>query len=160
MSIDARPAVVAYDSSEPARAAVRTAASVLAGRTLLVVTVWEPGLAMTMASVRDPTGLAYGLPSAEQMATIDRVERDAATASAMEGARIARELGATAMPLPIPDDVDAAATIVAVAQEHDACAIVVGSRDLGRVAAQVLGSTSRELLRRADRPVMVVKATT
>ena len=159
MPLDPRPAVVAYDGSEPARAAVRAAASLLDGRDLLVVSVWEPGLAMTMASpLGDPTGLAAPPPSAEQMATIDRVQRDAATQSAEDGARIARELGATATPLPIADEIDPAATIAAVAQQHDACMIVIGSRGLGRVAAQVFGSTSRELLRRADCPVVVVKA--
>lgn len=158
MTPDGHPAVVAYDGSPPARAAVRLAAALFADRTLVVASVWEPGLAMGVTPARDPTGLSQGLPSAEEMATIDRVERDEATSTAEEGAQLAREHGASALALAIPDERDAAATIAAVAEEHDACVIVVGSRGLGRVASQILGSTSRTLLRRSSRPVLVVKA--
>jgi nucleotide-binding universal stress UspA family protein len=47
--------------------------------------------------------------------------------------------------------------IVRLAREIDADLIVVGSRDLGRVKSAVLGSTSREVLAHADRPVLVVR---
>jgi len=50
-----------------------------------------------------------------------------------------------------------AAAILAVAREHDADEIVVGSRGLGSVRA-LLGSVSHELLASADRPVLVIPA--
>ncbi|MGZ8692450.1 MAG: universal stress protein [Gaiellaceae bacterium] len=47
--------------------------------------------------------------------------------------------------------------IVRLARDIDADLIVVGCRGLGRVKSAVLGSTSREVLAKAGRPVMVVR---
>lgn len=47
--------------------------------------------------------------------------------------------------------------ILRLAREIDADVIVVGSRGLGPVKGAMLGSTSREVLAKADRPVMVVR---
>ena len=47
--------------------------------------------------------------------------------------------------------------IVALAETKDVDLVVVGSRGLGRVASAVLGSVSMGVLRRAGRPVLVVK---
>jgi nucleotide-binding universal stress UspA family protein len=49
--------------------------------------------------------------------------------------------------------------IARLANEIDADVVVVGSRGLGAVSEFVLGSTSRALLRRTTRPVLVVRAT-
>lgn len=49
--------------------------------------------------------------------------------------------------------------ILRLARDIDADMIVVGSRGLGPVKGAVLGSTSRGVLARADRPVMVVRET-
>jgi nucleotide-binding universal stress UspA family protein len=54
---------------------------------------------------------------------------------------------------------DAPQQILRVARNLDADVIVVGSRGLGSIKSIVLGSTSREVLAKADRPVMVVHAT-
>lgn len=48
--------------------------------------------------------------------------------------------------------------ILRLAASRDAKLIVVGSRGLGLVGSIILGSVSRELVRRADRPVVVVTA--
>jgi nucleotide-binding universal stress UspA family protein len=160
MSPDERPVLVAYDGSAEAQAAVRTAATVLSGRTLIVVSVWEPGLAIAMNSINDPSGLAFATPSVETMATVDDVQRDHAADTARAGAELARRLGAKAEPLSVADEVNVAGTIASLADRHDACAVVVGSRGLGRVKAKLLGSTSHGLLRRTGRPVVVVRAPT
>ncbi|MBI5105354.1 MAG: universal stress protein [Solirubrobacterales bacterium] len=48
-----------------------------------------------------------------------------------------------------------APALCAMARQHDAAAIVVGSRGRGPVRAGLLGSTSRELVRRAPCPVVI-----
>jgi spermidine synthase len=52
---------------------------------------------------------------------------------------------------------DVAETLAAAASRHDAVAIVVGSRGLGRIKARLLGSTSRRLLHDTRLPVLVVR---
>jgi nucleotide-binding universal stress UspA family protein len=158
MSADARPAVVAFDGSAEARAAVAAAVELFPGRRLVIVSVWEPGLALALAPTRDLSGVGYPPPTAEEVEALDRVQHDHAVEMADAGAALARELGATAEPDPVADEVDVADTIAAVAERVDACAIVVGSRGLGRVRSRLFGSTSREVLQRAGRPVLVVKA--
>ncbi|HEU6445893.1 MAG TPA: universal stress protein [Gaiellaceae bacterium] len=53
---------------------------------------------------------------------------------------------------------DPAEAILDFAQARDADVIVIGSRGLGRVTGALLGSVSREIVQRADRPVLVAKA--
>jgi nucleotide-binding universal stress UspA family protein len=151
------PVVVAFDGSEPSCAAVRAAAELFGGHRLLVVSVWEPGLAMVTTTRIDAMGLAYPPPSDEEIRTVDRAERDHATSTATAGTQLATDLGAPAEAVPAPDGGDVAETIEAIAARHDAAAIVIGSRGLGRVRSTLLGSTSRRLLRDARRPVLVVR---
>ena len=157
MSSDIRPVVVAYDGSAEARAALEEAATLFQGRRLVIASVWEPGLAIAMSPAIDPTGIGYAAPTGEAIAAMDRAQRDGATEVAGEGVGIARELGASAEAYPVPDERDVAVTIADLADELDACAVVVGSRGLGGVKSKLLGSTSAELLRRAGRPVLVVR---
>ena len=98
------------------------------------------------------------MPDPEEVAAIDRAESGHASEVAEAGARLARELGATAEALSIPDSANIARTLVEIADERDARAIVVGSRGLGGIKARVLGSTSRKLLHDTHRPVLVVRA--
>jgi nucleotide-binding universal stress UspA family protein len=152
-----QPAVVAYDGSDEARAAIETAIELFAGRRLIVVSVWEPGLAQAMAPLRDPTGAGYPISTPAEAAAIDEIQHDHAVRAADEGAGLARELGAQAESLSVADEADVAETLAAIADEQDAAALVIGSRGLGRVKSSLFGSTSRELLRRTHRPVLVVR---
>lgn len=158
MSTDARPVVVAFDGSAEARAAVTSAVALFPGRPLVVVSVWEPGLALALAPTRDMTGVGYPPPSAAEVAALDDAQKNHAVEVADAGVALARELGATAEANPIADEAHVADTIAAVAERVDACAIVVGSRGLGGVRSRLFGSTSREVLQRSGRPVLVVKA--
>jgi nucleotide-binding universal stress UspA family protein len=47
--------------------------------------------------------------------------------------------------------------ILRLASEAEADLVVIGSRGLGRVKSAILGSTSREVLAGANRPVLVVR---
>lgn len=153
------PIVVAYDGSDEARNAVVTAAGLFAGRTLFVVSVWEPGLAMTMPTQSDAQGLAYAPPpDPEAVAALDHIKDDHAHSLAEAGAQVARDLGATAEAVRVPDDSSPADTVLALAEQHRAAAVVVGTRGRGRVRSALFGSTSRTLLHHADCPVMVVRA--
>jgi nucleotide-binding universal stress UspA family protein len=158
MEADGRPVVVAYDGSAEAQAAVREAAALFPHRSFVVVSVWEPGLAaMAMAPGLDQVGATYRLDPVEA-AALDRAEREHASHVAEAGAELARGLGATAEALAVADVTAVAETLASIADQHDACAIVVGSRGLGRIKARLLGSTSQGLINHTRRPVLVVRA--
>jgi nucleotide-binding universal stress UspA family protein len=159
MSTHERPVVVAFDGSPESEAAVRAAADLFSARTLVVVSVWEPGLAMAMTSPPDGlSGLSDSAPNPDTMAMVDRAQNERATEAAEAGAALARELGATAEPHAVPDEVNVAETLARLADERDAAAVVVGTRGLGRVKSAMLGSTSRGLMHHTRRPVVVVRA--
>src|SRR3954451_5203140 len=174
MTADERPVIVAYDGSPESQAAVRAAATLFPGRTLVVITVWEPGLALAMSSQPDQLsgvgyyrpprphrlwGAAYSPPpSAETVTTMDAAQRDNAADLASAGAALARELGATVQTHAVPDELNIAETVASAAAERDAAAVVVGSRGLGRIKSRLLGSTSQWLVHHVSRPVVVVRA--
>jgi len=149
------PVVMAYDGSAAARRAVADAAKLLGSCRMLVVTVWEPALAyavaampadgMTTASTVDP-GLAFD---------VDRELRRHAERVSHDGAELARSLGLDAEPVAVPDAGDVPRTILDVARDHRAAAIVVGSRGLSGLRARLEGSTTKGLLKRAPCPVVV-----
>jgi nucleotide-binding universal stress UspA family protein len=154
---DVRPVLLAYDGSAEAQEALREAVALFGHRPLIVASVWEPGLAMvTMIPPAGEPTLGY-IPDPEEVAAIDRAQSGHADNVARDGAHRARELGATAEAVSVPDSANIAATLIAIAEERDARAIVVGSRGLGAIKARVLGSTSRTLLHDTHRPVLVVR---
>src|SRR6188474_2464716 len=134
---DARPILVAYDASEEAQTALREAVALFGHRPLIVASVWEPGLAMvTMMPPAGEPSMGY-MPDPDEVAAIDRAQSGHA-GDVAEAANIAE-------------------TLIAIAEERDARAIVVGSRGLGGIKARVLGSTSHKLLHDTHRPVLVVR---
>lgn len=147
--------LIAYDGSPPARRAVAEAAKLLGSHRTLVITVWEKGLAYASAGV--PTDGIIG-PIVDPAAARD-LDHDLhlhAERVSHDGAELARSLGLDAEPLAVADAGDVAHTILSVASERQAAAIVVGSRGLSGLRARLEGSTSNGVLKRASCPVLVV----
>ena len=152
--------LIAYDGSDVANAAVRSAGELFPGSAALVVTVWEPGLG-AMAALNagwDAAGAVPVPPDPEFMSEVDKAQEHHAAVVADQGARLARSLGLDAEPHAIADEVHVADAIVDLAAERDTAAIVVGSHGISGLRSHLLGSTSRQLLARCRRPVVVVRA--
>ena len=158
MSTRESPAIVAFDGSAESERAVRAAAELFFARRLVVVSVWEPGLAYAAAEpAYDPVMGGYPMPTVEEAALLDEVQHERAAATAEAGAQIARDLGADAEAHAQADHARIADTVAELAGELGACAIVVGTRGRGAVKSKLLGSTSLALLHRAPCPVVVVR---
>jgi nucleotide-binding universal stress UspA family protein len=150
--------VIAYDGSPAARQAVADAAKIVGSARVLVATVWEEGLAYA-GPVMPPSGMYVDPMIQPDVALeVDQVIRERAEGVSAEGAGLAQSLGLDAEPLAVPNEGDIARTILRVAQEHGAVAIVVGSRGLGGIRARLEGSTSKGVLKQAQCAVLVVHA--
>jgi nucleotide-binding universal stress UspA family protein len=152
--------VVGYDGSELAKAALRHAAELFPGSPAVVITVWEPGLGamMTTGAGLDMTGAAPLPPDPKVVSEVDHAQEHHAEVVAREGARIAGSLGLDAEPHAIPDEMDVADSIVDVADDRNASAVVVGSHGTSGLRSRLLGGTSRRVLGRCTRPVVVVRS--
>jgi nucleotide-binding universal stress UspA family protein len=153
---DAAPVLIAYDGSEPARRAVREAASLFGPRPALVVTVWEPAMEYHFPAV-GTVGAGMTAPEVDLEATQKAVDVQRARAHhiATDGAQLARSGDMQAEALALSDG-NVAKTIVELARERRAAAIVVGSRGLGGLRARLGGSTSNGVLKHSPCPVVVV----
>jgi nucleotide-binding universal stress UspA family protein len=156
MAREAAPVLIAYDGSEVARAAVRQAAELFAGRPALVATVWEPGLAVVAMGRPDALGMST-VPDPATVETIDRLQREHASTVAADGAELARSLGLAAAPQAVPDGVDVADTLIDIARQQGAAVVVVGSHGISGLRSRLLGSVSRKLIEHCDRPVLVIR---
>jgi nucleotide-binding universal stress UspA family protein len=154
---DARQILIAYDGSEPSRAAVREAAHLFRHRSMLILTVWEPGLAaLSLAPAQFP-GEGPIVPP-ELVEEVDLKMMDHASAVAHEGAELARSLGLAAEPMVIPDEVNVPEVIAKVAHDRDVQAVITGTRGLAGIRSRILGSTSRGVIEHCRKPVVVVHA--
>lgn len=152
--------LIAYDGSDLANAAVRTAGELFPGSRALVVTVWEPGLSAiaTLDSGFDAGGTMSLPPDPALAAEIDRAEERHAAGVAGEGARLAGSVGLEAEPHVIPDEAHVADAIVDLAVSRNVAAVVIGSHGISGLRSHLFGSTARQVLERCKRPVVVVRA--
>jgi nucleotide-binding universal stress UspA family protein len=150
------PILIAFDGSPAARRAVNDAARLLGPWPALVVTVWEPGLAYAIPEMQPDALLPTPMVDPSVARSVDEGVHAQAEQLAGEGAELARSLGLDARPLAVPGERHVPDTILQVAQENDAAAIVVGSRGLSGLRARVEGSTTKGLLKHASCPVIVV----
>lgn len=148
--------LVPYDGSADAQAAITRAGLLAPGAQTTVLTVWAPFIDSLSGT---GAGVGLGLTDAYAFAepdAIDAASREAALATATEGAQRAVDARLAATPLCESRDRDVASTILGVAADLDADLIVMGTRGLGGVMAFMLGSVSHAVVRHADRAVLLV----
>ena len=149
--------LVSYDGSADAQAAIDRVAQLTPGVQATVLTVWEPFMDSLARKASPGMGLGMlGTFEYAQSEEIDARTRDAALATATEGAERATAAGLVATPQVESRAGDVATTILAVAEHADAEVIVMGTRGLSGVKAFLLGSVSHSVVQHADRPVLVV----
>jgi nucleotide-binding universal stress UspA family protein len=154
------PILIAFDGSAAAARAIREAAEVLRPRRALVVTVWKSGIAWELMELPTAT---IGLPPSpldiSAALETDEALYEGAQRVARKGAGLAKDAGFDAEGLAVADDPETpvADTLLRVARERDAAAIVLGTHGHGPVGEVLLGSTTRGVLRRADLPVIAVR---
>jgi nucleotide-binding universal stress UspA family protein len=150
------PVVIGYDGSPVADRALAEAAALLAPRTALVVVVWEAGRAFEAAW---PVGLEVPVPVIDLRTALEleQVAYESAERTAQQGAGLAMSMGLQAESLVVADDVSIADTLIRVARERDAPAVVVGAHRHGALSEVLLGSTSRDVVRHAPCPAIVVR---
>jgi nucleotide-binding universal stress UspA family protein len=155
------PILIAYDGSAASEHGLREAAALLAPRRALVVVVWEAGAGFEMMEL--PTA-GYGISAVpldiRAAAETDQTLYERAQRLAQQGAELARERGLEADALVVADELTVAATLVRLAEERDAQAIVIGAHGHGRLSGALLGSTSQSVIRHAPCPVVVVREPT
>jgi nucleotide-binding universal stress UspA family protein len=143
--------LLCYDGSEFAKRAIADAPALLAPRKATVLVVWQSSAMLTLAWAG---GGAFG---GEDIVAMDEAGEAAARRLADEGVRLATNAGFDA-----EGEIAQAAgpvwdTIVAVADQQDASAIVVGSRGLTGLKHVLLGSVSEGVVRHAHRTTIIVQ---
>jgi nucleotide-binding universal stress UspA family protein len=149
------PVVIGFDGSASAERAVQEAGELLAPRPALVVVVWEPGAGFELLDTQMVPPAPIDIRLAYE---IDQKLYEGAQRLAERGASLARAAGLKAEGLAVADDRSVADTLLRLVSEQDAAALVVGSHGHKAVREVLFGSTTREIMRRAPCPVVMVRA--
>ena len=147
------PALLAYDGSDPARAAIETAGGLLPARQAAVIAVWRSAADVSSAALAAaPSGVVH-----EAAARADEALHRNAQQTAEEGAVLARAAGFEQVQATAARAVgNIGSTLASAAEERAAGLLVLGSRGRGMLAVFVLGSVSRTVAAHAPVPVLVV----
>jgi nucleotide-binding universal stress UspA family protein len=89
--------------------------------------------------------------------TLDHTQLEHASQIAEEGAQLALSLHLKAEPHAVPDDVSVADTLIDLARQRDAAALVVGSHGRSGLRSLILGSVSHSVVAHCECPVVVVR---
>jgi len=155
MRIENGIALLGYDGSEDAAAAIRHAGALLGPRPAVVAHVWDSLSSLLLHT--DVSGLTGTMREAAN--ELDEQDRRDAERVAAEGAELAREAGFDPEAHALQGRPKAWPTLLAKADAIDAAVVVIGSRGQGAVKSALLGSVSSGLLHHARRPVLVVPPT-
>jgi nucleotide-binding universal stress UspA family protein len=153
MGHDARPPVlIGYDGYDDAAVAVRGAGRLLAPRRAIVACVWESLAARLLHSdVEELTGAMR-----EAAEEFDAGESARARETCTAGAALADEAGFEAQGVSARGNPKAWPTLLSIADEHHAAAIVIGSEGIGAVRSALFGSVAGGLLHHSKRPLLIV----
>jgi nucleotide-binding universal stress UspA family protein len=154
--------LIGFDGTPVSEQAIREAGDLLHGHSALVVVVWFRGLGFEVVTVPPgPIGLEPPIIDVHQAAQIDAAMFERAQKLAQRGAQLAADAGLKPEALAAADELHTpvAETLLRIARDRDAEAVVVGAHSKGRVSEVLLGSTARDVVRHTDRPVLVVRET-
>lgn len=146
-----RPIVICYDRSPSARHAFEVASRFISESTVVLLHVWHP-----------PGHVAADSFGIEERATGPSDERlrqlaeQGAAAVLADGEALAAEFGVAVTTRSAVAPEETWQTIIDLADELDACLIVVGTRGSTPAQPGLLGSVSSSLLHHSERPVLVV----
>jgi nucleotide-binding universal stress UspA family protein len=146
------PILFCFDGSDGSRHAMNAAASLLAPRDVVVLTVWE-SIATRLATggLLPVAGVSYISDEGD----LDAQEEAAAQQAAEQGAKAATERGWSATPRASNAQLAAWRTIVDTADEIDAALIVCGARGLNLAKRAIIGSVSEAVLHHSHRPTLI-----
>jgi nucleotide-binding universal stress UspA family protein len=146
------PVLFCSDGSDGSRAALATAAALLAPADAVVLTVWETVAMRLMAG-----GLNIGLGGSyvTDEGDLDMREETTARQAADQGARAGQEAGWDTTARTEQAETAVWLTIIQVADEIDASLIVCGARGLNPVKRAILGSVSEAVLHHSHRPTLI-----
>lgn len=144
--------LIGYDGSDDADSAIRCAGHLFGPRRAVVAHVWDSLAELLLhTDIEDVPG-----PMKDAAQALDDEEAADARSIAARGAELAEAAGFEAVPAIARGKPKAWPTLLDMADEHGAAAVVVGSRGLGFVQSALLGSVSSGLLDHARLPVLVV----
>jgi nucleotide-binding universal stress UspA family protein len=143
--------LMSYDGSVDAQEAIEQTARLMPGAEATVLTVWEP-IQITLARTG---GMGMGVWYPDE-GRVDAASEESAQARAAEGAERATAAGLVAEPRIAARQDSIASAILAVADDLEVDAIVLGTRGLTGIRSMLLGSVSHAVLQHADRTVLVV----
>lgn len=150
------PVIIGFDGSPASLHALNETAPLLSAQEVLVVVVWEAGRPFDILEnpslLLDTPVASLDLRSAYEA---DQSAYEAARRMAEHGAQLATKSGMKAEGLAVADELPVADTLIRLAEERDARAIVVGTHSHSRLSQILLGTTTQGVLNKAHCPVIV-----
>ncbi|MDX6537450.1 MAG: hypothetical protein QOD37_1791 [Gaiellales bacterium] len=134
-----KPILLCYDGSDDAFRAIQFAGTLFAGRTAIVLAVWEHYSVLSGVSRVD-----------------DELVQEATEALAADGCERARDAGFSATPVAVEAQHGVAEAIIDAADAHDALLVVMGTRGNTGIRSLLLGSVSHGVAHHAHRPLLIV----